>query len=297
MSQENLETPILTWGEHTVTLQLLLSEMKYRTSWHLIRAALNRLVIRTLCDEHNIEASDDEVVEEMDRFRETNDLYSEEEISQWLAQQNLSDDEFYQFCEERAKLALLKEKLFPESEIEKAFAFKKLDLDSVELYHIIASSIDLAEEILESAKEGADFFSLAKRFSAEEETRKACGYLGPITRGDLRPEIAAAAFSAKPGAIIGPFKGTRGYHLYLVDEFHPAELDATTRQQIVDELLWKVIQTTLKQHDVEYAIPASLVDFESDDDADEEGQSEASDTNDETESNADTTRQSVVTEQ
>lgn len=300
MSHESLETPIITWGEHTVTLQCLLSEMKYQTSWHLIRRALHRLVISTLCDEHRIEVSDDEVVDEMDRFRENNDLYTEEEISQWLTQQGLSDEEFYQYCEDRAKLALLKDKLIPESDIEKTFAFKRLDLDSVELYHIIAGNIDLAEEILASAKEGTDFFTLAKKFSEEEETRKACGYIGAVTRSQLRPEIAAAAFAAKPGDIVGPFKGTRGFHLYLVDEFHSAELDDAVRQQIVDELFWPILQKAIRQHEVEYAIPLSLV--ESDDDEFEgEEQSDASSESAESESvessTTETTRQSAVAEQ
>ncbi len=294
MSQENLETPIVTWGEHTVTLQSLLTEMKYQTSWHLIRQALNRLVIRTLFEEHGIAATDDQIVEAMDTFREQNDLYTEEEITQWLMMRGLNDDEFYEYCTDLADRKLLREKLVSDEEIERVFTFRKLDLDRVELYHLIAPTIDLAEEILEVAKEGSDFFSLAKKFSAEEETKKSCGYLGPVTRSDLRPEIAAAAFSATPGTIIGPFKGTRGFHLYLVDEPVPAELDDATREEIADELLFQYLQKAVNKNAIEYQIPTST--SEEDDDEEEETEEEPPDSSSE-DTDVDATKQSVVTEQ
>lgn len=294
MSQENLETPIVTWGEHTVTLQMLLSEMKYQTSWHLVRMALQRLVIGTLFEQHNIEVTDDQIVEKMDAFREENGLYSEEEITQWLNMRALDDEEFYDFCAYEAKLDLLKEKLVPDVEINKAFAFKKLELDSVELYHIIVPTIDLAEEILEVTKEGSDFFSMAKKFSTDEDTNKSCGYMGYVARADLRPEIAAAAFSAQMGAVIGPFKGTRGFHLYLVDEYHPAELDDSTRAKLVDELFYLHIQKTSRAFAIEYAFPISMsgTDDESDKDSDEEP---AEDSDEESDDERKT--QSLVTEQ
>lgn len=296
MSQENLETPIVTWGEHTVTLQSLLSEMKYQTSWHLIHQALNRLVIRTLFEEHGVAATDDQIVEAMDNFREQNDLYTEEEITQWLTMRGLSDDEFYEYCTDLANRKLLREKLVSDEEIVKAFTFRKLDLDRVELYHLIAPTIDLAEEILEVAKEGSDFFGLAKKFSAEEETRKSCGYLGPVTRSDLRPEIAAAAFSAAPGTIIGPFKGTRGFHLYLVDQPIAAELDDATREEIADELLLQLLQKAVKKNTIEYQIPTSMSKEDDEEEGDDEAEEQQSDSSGE-DVDVDETKQSVVTEQ
>ncbi|MBX9688466.1 MAG: peptidylprolyl isomerase [Candidatus Obscuribacterales bacterium] len=236
MAEDISATPIATDGSITVTLKELLQELKYQTSWHLINDAWKRHLLAELFNKHGIEVSEDEVFEYMDKFREENDLYTEDDISRWLETNKLSDDEFYEYCRHECRLKALKAGLFPEEKLAQYFAGSKLKLDTVELYHLITPTQDMAEEILAQIKEGADFFSMAKRFSTEKETKHACGYMGRVSRCQLRAEIEAAVFGAKQGDVVGPFKGTRGYHLYLVDELCPAKLDAQNKELIKDEL-------------------------------------------------------------
>lgn len=250
-NENDREVTIATHGDHTVSLADLLTELKYQTSWHLVGDAVKRLVIKSLFAEHSIESSEDEVLGYMDAYREERGLYTEEEISTWLGANNMDDTEFYELCEYEHNLELLKEKLFSEDDISRAFAFRKLDLDAVELYHIITDTEDLAEEILAVSQEGADFFSMAKKFSTEEDTKQSCGYMGVVTRADLRAEIEAAVFGAKKGEIVGPFKGTRGYHLYLIDDVIPADIE-NSRAELVEQMFKHFIERKLAETDIEY---------------------------------------------
>ncbi|CAN5687296.1 hypothetical protein BH10CYA1_BH10CYA1_03770 [soil metagenome] len=253
MSQlhDNASTLIASYGEHVVTLADLLKELKYQTSWHFIKDALQRMLIQALFEEHSIEASEEQVDEYMDAFRVERELYEEEEIGDWLEANNMSDEEFYDLCQFGANLVALKKQLYPEARVAETFTYKKLELDTVELYHIIVPSENLAKEILALVREGADFFGMAKKFSTEEATKNACGYMAKVKRKDLRPEIEAGVFSASDGDIVGPFKGTRGFHLYLIDKHIPAELNEEIQQKIVDELFAELINRKLSQNELQ----------------------------------------------
>jgi parvulin-like peptidyl-prolyl isomerase len=76
--------------------------------------------------------------------------------------------------------------------------------------------------------------------------------MGLVHRADLRPEIEAAVFGAQVGEVVGPFKGARGYHLYLVDGRVPAQLDAETQTAIVNELFCDYIERRLGEHAIKY---------------------------------------------
>jgi parvulin-like peptidyl-prolyl isomerase len=243
---------IARFGTQIVTAADLLTELKYRSCWYLVRLALERKFIDELIDRYQIELTEDEVYEFMDTYREENDLYSEDEITKWLQLNNMDDDEFFEFCRHEASVKVLKKQIFSEEMQVENFAFRKLDMDAVELYHIVVPDLDLAHEIIEQTKEGATFFDMAHKFSIDEETRKTCGYMGLVRRGDLRAEIAGPVFGAKPGRVLGPFKGTSGYHLYLVDRIVPAELDEKTISDLLDEFFRVFLDSQIKSGEIDY---------------------------------------------
>ncbi len=239
-------------GPYSVTVNDLLKELKYQTSLRFVEEAIQRLIILKAIEDHNIELDDESVYDYMEVYREERDLYSEEEIDSWLKRNHLDDDEFFELCKYEASVKALREKLFDEERLVETFAYRKLELDEVELYHIIAPNLDLAKEIIALAEEGEMFFELARKYSTEEETKKLCGYIGRVKRTDLRAEIEAAVFAANEGQIVGPFKGSRGFHLYLVDEIHPAKLDDTTRALLRNELFGQFIMSKLGAHETIY---------------------------------------------
>ena len=239
-------------GPYSVTGGDLLKELKYQTSLRVVNEAIQRQIILKAFEEHSIQLDEDAVYEYMEKFREQRDLYSEEEIDAWLKVNNLNDDEFFDLCQYEASVIALQEKLFPEEKLAETFAYRKLELDEVELYHIIAPNLDLAKEIIAQAEEGEAFFMLARKFSTEEETRKMCGYIGRVKRSDLRAEIVAPVFAAAQGAVLGPFKGSRGFHLYLVDGIHPATLNTATKMRLRGELFGMFIMSKLGAHETVY---------------------------------------------
>lgn len=239
-------------GPYSVTVNDLLKELKYQTSLRFVEEAIQRLIILQAIEQFGIELDEDAVYEYMESFREQRDLYSEDEIDSWLRRNQLDDDEFFELCKYEASVNALKERLVTEEKLVETFAYRKLELDEVELYHIIAPDIDLAKEIVSQAEEGAMFFELARKYSTEEETRKLCGYIGRVKRSDLRAEIESAVFAAKKGEIVGPFKGSRGYHLYLVDEIHSARLDERTQNLLRDELFAQFLMSKLGAYETVY---------------------------------------------
>jgi len=74
-----------------------------------------------------------------------------------------------------------------------------------------------ASSVLERAKKGEDFGSLAKQFS-EDSTASSGGDLGSFTPGQMVPEFDRAAFSLGPGAISDLVQTQFGFHIIKVNE-------------------------------------------------------------------------------
>jgi peptidyl-prolyl cis-trans isomerase SurA len=76
---------------------------------------------------------------------------------------------------------------------------------------------DLAQSILDSLKKGADFATMAKRYSNDASASNG-GDLGEAKRGVYVPEFEAAAFSLAPKQISELVKSQHGYHIIQLIE-------------------------------------------------------------------------------
>ena len=76
----------------------------------------------------------------------------------------------------------------------------------------------LAEDILKDARSGADFNQLADEYSEDPSVKSNHGDLGFFERGRMVPEFEKAAFSGKPGDIVGPVKTQFGLHIIKIIE-------------------------------------------------------------------------------
>jgi len=79
----------------------------------------------------------------------------------------------------------------------------------------------VAQEILERLREGADFSSLAKRYS-QGPGAEAGGDLGFFSKGELEPVLEAAVEALKPGQVSPDIETTRGIHLIKLTEVDKA---------------------------------------------------------------------------
>jgi peptidyl-prolyl cis-trans isomerase SurA len=82
----------------------------------------------------------------------------------------------------------------------------------------------LADSLADALRKGADFATVARRFSEDPATREQGGELGWFRRGAMVPEFEQAAFALRPGVISPPVETPYGYHIIQVTRVQPAEV-------------------------------------------------------------------------
>ena len=88
----------------------------------------------------------------------------------------------------------------------------KVPAGRVRASHILVNKLSLAQEIKEDLEDGADFRSLAQKFS-NCPSKKRGGDLGIFGRGEMVPEFERAVYKMSVGEISDPIKTVHGYHI------------------------------------------------------------------------------------
>jgi parvulin-like peptidyl-prolyl isomerase len=76
------------------------------------------------------------------------------------------------------------------------------------------------------------FAEIAQRYAQDPEMRRKGGYRGLVTRNDLKPELSAAVFAARPPQILKPLKVGKQVYLVWIESILSPTLDETLRSQI-----------------------------------------------------------------
>jgi peptidyl-prolyl cis-trans isomerase SurA len=87
-----------------------------------------------------------------------------------------------------------------------------------------ARALQLAESLLVALRHGADFASVAKRFSADSGSREQGGELGWFRRGVMVKEFEDVAFRLRPGEISEVVETPFGFHIIQLERAQPAEI-------------------------------------------------------------------------
>jgi peptidyl-prolyl cis-trans isomerase C len=117
--------------------------------------------------------------------------------------------------------------------------------EQVHARHILVSTQEEAESLLEEINAGADFDQLARIHSIDPSTRPAGGDLGWFPRGYLLiPEVEAVAFTLQPNEVSKIVESVLGFHIVQSIErgVHPLTPDAQRylRELAVEEWLLKM---------------------------------------------------------
>ena len=202
----------------------------------LIQGILRRKVIARQVQEAGINPTIAELQAAADKFRIVNQLESAEATQKWLQDRFLSVDDFEHMVTQNLISNKLAQHLFGDR-VEQIFAQNLLDYSGAIIYEVILEDRNLAMEIFYSLQEGdLSFADVAHQYILVPELRRRGGYIGRVGRKQLRAEISAAVFAAKPPQLIEPIVTAVGVHLIQVEEIIEPQLDERLHQQILTEM-------------------------------------------------------------
>ncbi|GET36131.1 PpiC-type peptidyl-prolyl cis-trans isomerase [Microseira wollei NIES-4236] len=119
------------------------------------------------------------------------------------------------------------------------------------MYEVVLDDEDLARELFYAVKEGEmSFHDVARQYIQDVELRRKGGYQGIVRRKDLKAEISAAVFAAKPPQLIKPIVTAKGVHLIWVEEIVQSELDEKLRLKIITNLFYGSLKHQIEQIEV-----------------------------------------------
>jgi len=110
---------------------------------------------------------------------------------------------------------------------------------SRDVRHILVNSKSLADQLETQLKGGANFGTLAKKYSKDTSSAKVGGKL-TITKGETVPQFDKVAFALKTGATSPPVHSQYGWHIIqALSAVRPAKVTplASVRQSIESTLL------------------------------------------------------------
>ncbi|MBD1814707.1 peptidylprolyl isomerase [Microcoleus vaginatus DQ-U2] len=219
--------------ESSEIIELLRQEMQLKT---FSQKVLQKKVIEKAARQRGLTVTPDEIQAVGDQLRREKRLEKAADTIAWLVDQMISVEDLEAGIRDRLLAQKLAEHLFSK-EVEKIFVQNKLQFDQIILYQIVVAKPQLAQELFYQIQEGEiSFFDAAHFYDIDENRRHLCGCEGKVYRWGLKPDIAVAVFSAKPGEVIRPIQTERGYHLFLVEKFLPAELTPQRYQEILHNL-------------------------------------------------------------
>ncbi len=206
---------------------------------------LYQQVISQAAAERGITVNPKEIEAEADLQRREKQLEKAADTLAWLADQMVTPDDWEVGIRDQLLAKKLAKSLF-DKEIEKFFTQNKLDFDRIVLYQIIVSSDKIAQELFYQIEEREiSFYEAAHLYDTDKKRRLHCGYEGEFYRWNLKPDIAAAVFSGRIGEVLNPLSSEQGYHLFMVEEFIPAELTPERYQAILDTMFNEWLTTEL----------------------------------------------------
>ena len=202
----------------------------------LIQAIAERKIVAQKAQALNLKVETDELQKAADSFRLKNNLATTQETLAWLNRHALSLDDLEALVDHAVLSTKLADALFA-SQVEPYFMERQLDYARIVMYEVILNNADLAMELFYALQEQETTFAeIARQYDPDPEVRRRGGYRGLVTRKDLKPELSAAVFAAKPPQFLKPITVGKKIYLIWVEEIIAPVLDETLKAQILSAL-------------------------------------------------------------
>ncbi|MGF1515746.1 MAG: peptidylprolyl isomerase [Elainellaceae cyanobacterium] len=214
-------------------VNFLKRQMQFRG---ICQRILSQEVIERTAQEQDVDVTADQIQAEADRQRREMQLENASDTHAWLAEQQVTPEQWEAGIRDRLLATAVAEHLFAQ-EVDTYFVEHRLEFEQVTLYRLLVPYDALAQELFYRIEEDEiSFYEAAHLYDVDAGRRLNCGYEGRYHRWALPPQIAAVVFSREMGELIGPVKSEQGYELLLVEDRAPAELTDEIRQLIRDRL-------------------------------------------------------------
>jgi parvulin-like peptidyl-prolyl isomerase len=221
----------------TITQEDLIQQIKLSCQIPaIVEQIVTRKVIIAAAEEAGITVDTEELQKAADQTRLAHKLHSSDDTWKWLEKHGLSLDDFEEMVYNGVLFVKLSQKLFIDK-IEPFFYEHQLEYVGVVMYEVILDDEDLALELFYAIQAGEmNFFDVAQKYIQDIELQRKFGYKGILKRKDLKPEISAVVFAAKPPQLLKPIVTSKGASLIYVKEIIQPELNHQLRYQILSDL-------------------------------------------------------------
>lgn len=216
----------------------------------IIEQIIARKAIENAVAEAGIKVETEELQKAADQMRLINQLLNADDTWAWLEKHHLSLDDFEEIVYTNLLAGKLAQHLFGDK-VEPYFFQNQLDYAGVVMYEVVLDDEDVAMELFYAVKEGEmSFHDVARQYIQDVELRRKGGYLGMVRRKDLKAEISAAVFAAKPPQLLKPIVSSKGVHLIFVEEIIQPTLNEKLRTNILSEMFSEWLKQQIEQVEI-----------------------------------------------
>lgn len=235
----------------TITNEDILSQVKLSCKIpEFIEGIVIRKVIENAVAEAGIKVETEELQKAADQIRLMNKLISADDTWAWLEKHSLSIDDYEEIVYSTVISGKLAAHLFADK-VEPYFFENQLDYTAVVMYEVVLDNEDLVIELFYAIKEGEmSFYDVAHKYIQDTDLCRKGGYQGIVHRKDIKPEISAAVFAAKPPQLLKPIVTSSGVHLILVEEIIQPQLDNVLRHKIGLDLFQQWLKQQITQIEI-----------------------------------------------
>jgi parvulin-like peptidyl-prolyl isomerase len=239
----------------TITSEDILHQVKLSCKIpSVIEETVTRKIIASAAAEAGIKVEIEELQKAADNIRLMGKLKSADDTWAWLQKHGLSLDDFEEVIYNNVISGKLAQHLFADK-VKPFFVEHQLDYAGVVMYEVVLDDEDLAMELFYGIQEGEmSFYEVAHQYIQDTELRRKGGYQGIVRRKELKPEISAAVFAAKPPQVLKPIVTSSGVNLVFVEELIQPQLDKTLAYKIGADLFSEWLKQQTEQVELNVAL-------------------------------------------
>lgn len=218
----------------------IIAYLRHSCKWaEIFKSVEESAIVLALCEQFDIEITDEEWQTAGDAFRLKHNLLGIIETQTWLRQQKITLEEWSEGIRRQLLLSKLQEYLFG-ANIDAYYINNRERYRRVALSQILVRDLEQANQLIEQLQDpNCSFCALAIEHSLGKQSRSNGGFMGVVYLSEIAPPLVDAIVDAESGAIAGPIAIGDNYHIIKIEKRYPLEFNQSVREQVLQSL-WKI---------------------------------------------------------